>query len=190
MAFDYFGKTIGPVKKVLLTYGPNGQSRGVATIIFSKSSDAAKAAQQLNGIKVDNRPMKIEVVLGAKDVPPPAPAKGLNERISQPKPAAKAQPKPATATKATASKAATRGRARRGRNAGRAKPKTAEELDAEMQDYFDGGATGQTTDAPMETNGGAVQPAVNGGDAMEDEILVRNDSDLSEESYANIYLWQ
>lgn len=50
-----------------------------------------------------------------------------------------------------------------------------------MQDYFDGGATGQTTDAPMETNGGAVQPAVNGGDAMEDEILVRNDSDLSEE---------
>ena len=96
----------------------------------------------------------------------------MNERISQPRPAAKAQPKPATASKAAAGKTATRGMARRGRNAGRAKPKTAEELDAEMQDYFDGGATGQTGDAPMETNGGAVQPVANGGDVMEDEILV------------------
>ena len=95
----------------------------------------------------------------------------------QPKPAAKAQPKPATATKATASKASTRGRggrAARGRNAGRGKPKTAEELDAEMQDYFDTGAgnAGGEGDA-MVTNGGAVQAVPSGGDTgMEDEIMV------------------
>ena len=52
---------------------------------------------------------------------------------------------------------------RPGRNAGRGKPKTAEELDAEMTDYFGDGA-----------NGASAQPNVNGGDeGMEDGILVR-----------------
>ncbi len=94
---------------------------------------------------------------------------------SQPKSAAKPQPKPANATKGTASKVAGRGRGRaRGRNAGRGKPKTAQELDAEMQDYFEvNGTTGGEVDSAMETNGGAVQPAATGGDTgMDDEILV------------------
>ena len=65
----------------------------------------------------------------------------------------------------------------RGRNTGRGKPKSVEELDAEMQDYYETGAngTGAEGDAVMETNGGgAVQPtAAAGGDAgMDDEILV------------------
>jgi hypothetical protein len=88
----------------------------------------------------------------------------------------KDKPKPATADKAGNSAAASaRGRKRgRGRGAaaagGRAKPKTAEELDAEMADYW-GVETGTSTaDAPM-SNGGAVQPAAtNGGEAiMEDD---------------------
>jgi len=173
---EYFSKTIGPVKKVLLTYGPNGQSRGVSTIIFAKPGSAAEAAKALDGVKVDRRPMKIEVILSAKDAPPPVPAKSLSDRVSQPKPAAKAQPKPATATKATAGKASTRGRggrAARGRNAGRGKPKTAEELDAEMQDYFDTGAGNAGVEGDvMVTNGGAVQAVPSGGDTgMEDEIM-------------------
>ncbi|OCK80624.1 hypothetical protein K432DRAFT_327907 [Lepidopterella palustris CBS 459.81] len=167
---EYFTKTIGPVKKVLLTYGPTGQSRGVATIIFSKPASAAEAAKALDGVKVDNRPMKIEVILSAKDAPPPAAAKSLSDRN-----AAKAQPKPATATKATAGKTTTRGRGRtaRGRNAGRGKPKTAQELDAEMQDYFDTGAGSNADGDAMVTNGGAVQAVPSGGDTgMDDEILV------------------
>lgn len=81
-------------------------------------------------------------------------------------------------TKAAGAKTAKgRGRAR-GRNAGRGKPKTAEELDAEMQDYFESGANAAAPaeggDTAMTTNGGAVQPVANGGDTgMEDEILVR-----------------
>jgi THO complex subunit 4 len=42
----------------MLTYGPNGRSRGVATIVFAKPGSAADAAKQLNGVKVDNRAMK------------------------------------------------------------------------------------------------------------------------------------
>lgn len=90
----------------------------------------------------------------------------------------KSQPKPATAVKST-NGVISRGRGRvrgvrRGRNAGRGKPKTADELDAEMVDYFDatgvngvGGADGAAT-----TNG-ASQPATNGAqDLGMDEISV------------------
>jgi len=119
--------------------------------------------------------MKIEVILGAKDAPLPTAAKGLGDRIAQPKPAQKAQPKPATETKVKAAKA-TKARGKRGRNAGRGKPKTAEELDAEMVDYFDNGANGPAAaggDTAMATNGGAVQAAAAGGETamVEDEIL-------------------
>lgn len=50
---------IGPIKTCFLTYGPNGQSRGIATIVFNKPGSAVQAATQLNGVKVDNRPMKV-----------------------------------------------------------------------------------------------------------------------------------
>ncbi len=96
-------------------------------------------------------------------------------------PSNKKGPKAATAAKPTTNGAGTRddtrgrGRgARRGRNAGRAKPKTADELDAEMVDYFDTNAangTAQGTDAAA-TNG-AVQPVANGADDLGmDEISV------------------
>lgn len=66
----------------------------------------------------------------------------------------RAQPKSAAAVKAT-NGASTRGRARgrAGRRAGRPKRKTADELDAEMVDYFD---------ADVATNGAPVDGAVNG----------------------------
>jgi THO complex subunit 4 len=56
---DYFGQTIGQVKKVLLTYGPSGRSRGVATIIFRGGDMGQKAVKQLDGVKVDNKPMRV-----------------------------------------------------------------------------------------------------------------------------------
>ena len=82
----------------MLTYGPNGVSRGVATIIFSKPGSAQDALQQLNGVLVDKRPMKVqfqlmqntrpyltssqvEIVVNAASVTA-APAKGLGDRIA------------------------------------------------------------------------------------------------------------
>lgn len=66
---EYFTKVVGPIKRCVITYGPNGQSRGIATVEFSRASDAATAVQKYNGVEVDKRPMKVELV-----VDPTAPA--------------------------------------------------------------------------------------------------------------------
>jgi len=79
----------------------------------------------------------------------------------------KVQPKQAGATKSTDK---TSPRARRGRNAGRPKRKTAEELDAEMTDYF-GGNAAAGADATAATNGNAAG-ATGGEDLGMDEISV------------------
>lgn len=173
---EYFSKTIGPVKKVLLNYNKNGRSVGVATIIFSQAQSAAEAAKKLDSVKVDGKPMRIEVILGAKYAPTPAAPKSLGDRIQAPKgkkennkPKAAAAPKPVNAAAGGAgAKAAGRG-GRKGRAAGRPKPKTVEELDAEMSEYFDPNAV-----APAANTNGAAAPAAapaTGDATMEDEIM-------------------
>ena len=129
------------------------------------------------------------MVVDASNVPEPAPARSLADRVAYANPKRsgksepltktsanpKAQPKSATATKKVVGKDGVKGRPvakagkpKRGRNA-RPKAKTAEELDAEMTDYWGGNnpsAAGTTTDAAA-TNGAA--PAANAsGDAMEE----------------------
>jgi THO complex subunit 4 len=86
---------------------------------------------------------------------------------SQPKNAAKAMPKAATAGKKTDNAAAGKTAGRRGRNAGRPKRKTAEELDQDMADYFVAGTS--NTDTAM--TGGAVQAPAEA--PVADEIMVR-----------------
>ena len=94
---------------------------------------------------------------------------------SQPKSAAK--PKSATdkaATNGTVARGAgsTRGRGgRRGRNANRPKPKTADELDAEMVDYFD---TNATNGAVGSADGVAANPADGGDELGMGEISVNS----------------
>ncbi|KIW44020.1 hypothetical protein, variant [Exophiala oligosperma] len=168
---EYFSKSVGKVKKVSLQYNQNGQSRGIADIQFLSSDAAAKAAKDLNGMLVDKRPMKIELVVDASSVPP-APAKSLADRVAA---NPKAQPKSATAVKKD-SKDGAKGRAgkparKRAARSARPKPKTAEELDAEMTDYW-GGNNPSAVSAPAETagvNGNAAPAAANADDAM-DEI--------------------
>ncbi|KAF2764981.1 hypothetical protein EJ03DRAFT_221813 [Teratosphaeria nubilosa] len=99
---EFFETAIGGVKKVVLSYGPNGRSRGEATVTFNKPDGAARSYQEYNKVVVDNRPMKIEIVGGMTTV---APAKSLSDRMPQPKSivkenkkavAKKDGPKPAT----------------------------------------------------------------------------------------------
>jgi THO complex subunit 4 len=121
---------------------------------------------ECNGIPVDGKPIKVELILDAnraKAIPAP---KGLSERISQPKP----QPKSAASTKTT-NAAGTRGKnGRRGRGGRNARPakKTAEELDSEMVDYWQTGAAAPETESGAN---GAAQPAAGGDANMDDEIL-------------------
>lgn len=82
----------------------------------------------------------------------------------------KGQPRSATSVKPATNGTTTRGGrtrgrgARRGRNAGRAKPKTADELDAEMVDYFDENGA-EAADGAVTANA-ATQPATNGADDL------------------------
>ncbi|KAJ5098264.1 mRNA export protein mlo3 [Penicillium argentinense] len=163
---EYFGQRAGPIKKVTLSYDKNGVSIGTATIIFRRTESAVKALE-LNGTPVDGRPMKIEMVYDAAHAPvAPTPA-SLAERVTH---VHKPQPKPATATKAAKgatndnNKNNTKGRpakGRKGRNPGRGKPKTVEELDAEMVDYF-------AADGNNATNGNAAANNVAQANAGED----------------------
>jgi len=170
MIKEYFQSVVGPIRRAILTYGPDGRSRGVATVEFTKPEHAATAAQKYNGVEVDKRPMKVELV-----VDPNAPANfadrvGAPNKISPPK-----TQKPKAVAKSAAKPAAVRGRAgtRGGKRGGRAgsgrgKPKTAEELDQEMADYFGGDVNPSGNAVPVATS----TAATNGGDVgMEDTVL-------------------
>ena len=84
----------------------------------------------------------------------------------------------AAAAKKDGPKPAANGATRGGRaekksgRAGKPKAKTADELDAEMADYFGGGeaTNGAATNVEVATNGAAPAAATNGGE-MEDVVL-------------------
>lgn len=110
--------------------------------------------------------MKIDVILDARRAAAIPPPKGLSERIAAPKP----QPKSAVPTKTGAGSGARGKGAKGGKRGGKtARPakKTAEELDSEMADYWE---TGATNVGDAATTGGAAQPA-NGDANMDEEIL-------------------
>ena len=55
---DFFSSSVAPVKKVILNYGPNGRSRGSATVLFNKPTAAAEAVKY-DGTMVDGRKMRV-----------------------------------------------------------------------------------------------------------------------------------
>ncbi|KAF7325341.1 RRM domain-containing protein [Mycena venus] len=128
---ELFHTTVGPLREVTLHYDANGRSKGVATVIFSKKGDGNRAFAQYNNRLIDGRrPMKIEIVV---DPSRPAPPATLASRVA-PAPAASA------AATNTPRAGAPRGRGggrrgRGGRSKGERTPKTAADLDAEMEDY-------------------------------------------------------
>ncbi|KOS22317.1 mRNA export protein mlo3 [Escovopsis weberi] len=163
---EYFVQSVGPIKKVELVYGPNSQSRGIANVTFQRADGASKALQNLNGLLVDGRPIKIEIVFSAAQADKIIlPVKTLAERTSS---AAAGKKQPVNGNKGNAPKGAAAQAAnkkRQGRNARPAK-KTAEELDSEMADYFESAANGNT-----ENPAAPAAAAPNGDAAMEDEIM-------------------
>lgn len=55
---EYFSSSVSAVRQVVLNYGPNGRSRGIATVLFNDPNAAAKAVK-LDGTRVDGRPLKV-----------------------------------------------------------------------------------------------------------------------------------
>ncbi|KAF1930680.1 uncharacterized protein M421DRAFT_2988 [Didymella exigua CBS 183.55] len=170
---DYFASAIGVgrPKRILMQYGPNGKSLGSATVIFNRPEQASKATTALNGVKIDNRPIRVDLLVSAANVPAQTKQSSLADRVTQPK---KDKPKPATTDKAAPSAGKGRGEGTRGRGKARVgrerqKKKTVEELDAEMADYF---PTADGSNDAMATNSVGAAPAAVGGDtAMDDEML-------------------
>lgn len=56
---EYFQSAVAGVKKAELVYGPGGSSRGIANVVFHHSDGASKAYQKLNGLLIDNRPIRV-----------------------------------------------------------------------------------------------------------------------------------
>jgi len=125
---ELFSQTVGPLKDITLHYDAAGRSKGVATVSFQRKGDGTKAFQQYNNRLIDGkRPMKIEIVV---DPSKPLP---LASRVA-PAPVATN----GAQTPAPRAGGASRGRRARGRGNARKTerpPKTAADLDAEMEDY-------------------------------------------------------
>ncbi|KAF8155729.1 hypothetical protein B0H34DRAFT_714631 [Crassisporium funariophilum] len=127
---ELFKETVGPLKDITLHYDAGGRSKGVATVAFVKKGDGTKAFQLYNNRLIDGkRPMKIEIVV---DPSRPLP---LASRVA-PAPVASA---PAQAPRTANTRGGGGGRRGRGGRGGARKterpPKTAADLDAEMEDY-------------------------------------------------------
>ncbi|GAA5893050.1 hypothetical protein JCM6882_006925 [Rhodosporidiobolus microsporus] len=50
---ELFTSTVGPVRRVELSYNPQGKSKGIATVLFNKAESATKAYEQYNKRLID-----------------------------------------------------------------------------------------------------------------------------------------
>jgi len=124
---ELFHSTVGPLREVTLHYDSAGRSKGVAAVHFQRKGDGNKAFLQYNNRLIDGkRPMKIEIVVA------PQP-QSLASRVAPPATVVEAVVAPGPRT------GGGRGRGRRGGARGSRKgdrpPKSAADLDAEMEDY-------------------------------------------------------
>ncbi|ORZ15001.1 hypothetical protein BCR41DRAFT_354471 [Lobosporangium transversale] len=126
-----FSSRVGPLKKCTLMYDQSGKSTGTAVIHFVRVGDAAVAYNKFNGVPLDGRPMKIEILLTptvAQAVLPPAQAPRALTNNNQGQ-----QRNPGHSRGSRGG----RGRGRGGRSHGeKRETKTVDQLDAEMNDYM------------------------------------------------------
>ncbi|GJN31067.1 hypothetical protein PR202_gb19422 [Eleusine coracana subsp. coracana] len=127
---------LGDLKRYSINYDRSGRSKGTAEVVFARRADAVAAVKKYNNVQLDGKPMKIEIVgtnTPTAAAAPPVTNGGLarNAARSAPRggPAVMLQRRPHQ-----------RGGRRGGGSGGRrgkerSQPKSAEELDAELEKY-------------------------------------------------------
>nr|CAG8594354.1 12297_t:CDS:2 [Entrophospora candida] len=137
--FELFTTMIGPVRQVNLNFDQNGRSKGTASVVFQKSTDAVKSVEKLRNVTLDGREIKIEIVV-APNSPITQRIGGLNENRTSSSPSTRGINGSVRGTRG-----ATRGGSRGGRGIGgrggarrsdNRPKKTQDELDAEMSEYM------------------------------------------------------
>jgi len=115
----------GSMKSAAIHYNRNGQSLGTAVVTFARGQDAMRAMKQYNGVHLDGRAMRVSMEQGAGG--------GMVKRLGQ------------GGQRKGGQGGGGRGKGRggkggrggsRGKSNSKPKPKTAEELDAEMDAYL------------------------------------------------------
>ncbi|PWO00504.1 hypothetical protein FA09DRAFT_188345 [Tilletiopsis washingtonensis] len=132
---ELFSTSIGPLKKVVMSFRANGTSTGTVTVEFQRAEDANRAYQQYNNRLIDGKKaIRIEVVVDPARAAAMAQQQAALAAQSQSMraPAAPRAPRGGAAAGARGGRGAARG----GRAPREPKPKkTLEDLDAEMEDY-------------------------------------------------------
>jgi len=131
---ELFTQMIGPLRQVILTYDANGVSKGTASVVFVRQGDATKAYEQYHDRLIDGkRPMKIEIVVDPRKatagVLPSLAARVGGVAVEN------GHAPTYNLRRGTGGPRRGRGRGRGGRRGNDRSPKTAEDLDAEMEDY-------------------------------------------------------
>ncbi|XP_018012667.1 THO complex subunit 4 [Hyalella azteca] len=115
----------GDMQSAAVHYDRSGRSLGSAQVIFGRQSDAVKAMKQYNGVHLDGRPMKIYIEGLGLDSSFASRGGGVSRPMSN-----------RLDQRSRGSRPGGRGRGGRGRQPEKAKLKTAEELDAELDSYL------------------------------------------------------